>query len=396
MLIGLLGKTNVGKTTFFNAATMLNAQVADHPFTTIEPNVGVAYARTRCVCKEFNVKDNPKRSLCIDGNRFIPVKMIDVAGLVPDAHKGRGLGNKFLDDARQADALIHVVDASGSTDNEGRPCAIGMNDPLNDIQFVELEFDLWLTSIVSRDWAKNAKEAEHRGIKFEHLLAKRLSGLSISEPVIVNVLQEVSKDKGRYSQWDEKDIFEFARALRLRSKPIVIAANKADISTAKENIRRIQATGRIVIPCIAEAELLLKRAAAKGVIEYIPGDPTFKVKDHALREEQKRALERVRILMQEYNGTGVQQSIDATCFNALNLIVVYPVEDADRLSDKDGNVLPDAFMLKQGSTAKDLAMHVHSELAEHFLYAIDARSKQRLGAEYRLKDRDVIKIVSAR
>jgi hypothetical protein len=396
MLIGLLGKTNVGKTTFFNAATMLNAQVADHPFTTIEPNVGVAYARTRCVCKEFNVKDNPKRSLCIDGNRFIPVKMIDVAGLVPDAHKGRGLGNKFLDDARQADALIHVVDASGSTDNEGRPCAIGMNDPLNDIQFVELEFDLWLTSIVSRDWAKNAKEAEHRGIKFEHLLAKRLSGLSISEPVIVNVLQEVSKDKGRYSQWDEKDIFEFARVLRLRSKPIVIAANKADISTAKENIRRIQATGRIVIPCIAEAELLLKRAAAKGVIEYIPGDPTFKVKDHALREEQKRALERVRILMQEYNGTGVQQSIDATCFNALNLIVVYPVEDADRLSDKDGNVLPDAFMLKQGSTAKDLAMHVHSELAEHFLYAIDARSKQRLGAEYRLKDRDVIKIVSAR
>jgi len=396
MLIGLLGKTNVGKTTFFNAATMLNAQVADHPFTTIEPNVGVAYARTRCVCKEFNVKDNPKRSLCIDGNRFIPVKMIDVAGLVPDAHEGRGLGNKFLDDARQADALIHVVDASGSTDNEGRPCAIGMNDPLNDIQFVELEFDLWLTSIVSRDWAKNAKEAEHRGIKFEHLLAKRLSGLSISEPVIVNVLQEVSKDKGRYSQWDEKDIFEFARALRLRSKPIVIAANKADISTAKENIRRIQATGRIVIPCIAEAELLLKRAAAKGVIEYIPGDPTFKVKDHALREEQKRALERVRILMQEYNGTGVQQSIDATCFNALNLIVVYPVEDADRLSDKDGNVLPDAFMLKQGSTAKDLAMHVHSELAEHFLYAIDARSKQRLGAEYRLKDRDVIKIVSAR
>jgi ribosome-binding ATPase YchF (GTP1/OBG family) len=209
-------------------------------------------------------------------------------------------------------------------------------------------------------------------------------------------LQEVSKDKGRYSQWDEKDIFEFARALRLRSKPIVIAANKADISTAKENIRRIQATGRIVIPCIAEAELLLKRAAAKGVIEYIPGDPTFKVKDHTLREEQKRALERVRILMQEYNGTGVQQSIDATCFNALNLIVVYPVEDADRLSDKDGNVLPDAFMLKQGSTAKDLAMHVHSELAEHFLYAIDARSKQRLGAEYRLKDRDVIKIVSAR
>ncbi len=396
MLIGLLGKTNVGKTTFFNAATMLNAQIANHPFTTIEPNVGVAYARSRCVCREFSVKDNPKRSICIDGNRFIPIKMIDVAGLVPDAHKGRGLGNKFLDDARQADALIHVVDASGSTDAEGRACEVGSNDPLKDIEFVELEFDLWLASIVSRDWAKNAKEAEHRGIKFEHLLTKRLSGLAIDEPIIVGVLQDVGKGKGKYSQWDEKDILEFAKALRLRVKPIVIAANKADVSTARENIRRIQATGRLVVPCIAEAELLLKRASSKGLIEYIPGDDTFKVKDNALREEQRRALEKVRVLVQEYNGTGVQRAIDVTCFNALDLITVYPVEDEYRLSDKDGNVLPDAFLLKQGSTVRDLAMHVHTELAEHLLYAIDARSKQRLGAAHRLKDRDIIKIVSAR
>jgi ribosome-binding ATPase YchF (GTP1/OBG family) len=396
MLIGLLGKTNVGKTTFFNACTMLNAQVADHPFTTIEPNVGVAYTRSRCVCKELNVKDNPRRSVCIDGNRFIAVKMIDVAGLVPEAHKGRGLGNKFLDDARQADALIHVVDASGSTDSEGKPCPAGSNDPLKDIEFVELEFDLWLASIISRDWSKNAKEAEHRGTRFESLIAKRLSGLAIDEYTIIDVLGRVSKGKGKYTEWSEKDVLEFARVLRATAKPIVIAANKADISTARDNIERMKASGRIVIPCIAEAELLLKRASSKGMIEYIPGDERFKVKDHGMKEEQRRVLERVRLLMLQYNGTGVQKVIDTLCFDVMNLITVYPVEDVDRLSDRDGNVLPDALLLKHGSTVKDLAMNVHTELAEHFLYAIDARSKQRLGSEYRLKDRDVIKIVSAR
>ncbi|MEO9366008.1 MULTISPECIES: redox-regulated ATPase YchF [Candidatus Nitrosocaldus] len=393
MLIGLLGKTNVGKTTFFNAATMLNAQIADHPFTTIEPNIGVAYVRVDCVCRELKVKDNPRRSVCIDGRRFIPVKMIDVAGLVPDAHKGRGLGNKFLDDARQADVLIHVVDASGSTDSEGRRCEPGSNDPLKDIEFVELEFDLWLASVIARDWARNAKEAEHKGLKMEHILANRLSGLAIGEHVIADTLNEL-KGK-RFSEWDESDMLRFARALRMKAKPIVIAANKADMHTAKPNIERIRATGRMVVPCIAEAELLLRRAASKGMIEYIPGDGTFKVKDGSLTIEQRRALEKVRMLMEEYGGTGVQRAINTAVIDALHMITVYPVEDEHNLTDKDGNVLPDAFLLKQGSTPKDLAMSVHSDLAKNFLYAIDARSKQRLGAEYRLSDRDIIKIVSA-
>ena len=123
MLIGIIGKSNVGKSTFFNAVTDLSVQTANYPFTTIEPNVGVAYVRIECICKEFEVQDNPVHSVCIDGIRFIPVKVIDIAGLVPGAHLGKGIGNKFLDDSRQADALIHVVDASGSTDSEGRPVA---------------------------------------------------------------------------------------------------------------------------------------------------------------------------------------------------------------------------------------------------------------------------------
>ena len=113
--IGLAGKPNAGKSTFFKSATLIDVAIANYPFTTIEPNVGIAYVRTRCVCRELGI-DCGK---CVDGWRFIPVKLIDVAGLVPGAHEGRGLGNEFLDNLRQAEGVIHVVDASGSTDEEG-------------------------------------------------------------------------------------------------------------------------------------------------------------------------------------------------------------------------------------------------------------------------------------
>lgn len=392
MLIGLLGKTNVGKSTFFNAATQLNVPVASHPFTTINPNVGIGYARVKCVCTEFNVKDNPVHSVCIEGNRFIPVKLIDVAGLVPGAHEGRGLGNKFLDDARQSDALIHVVDASGSTDSEGKICAAGTQDPLYDVEFVEKEFDLWLTSIISREWDKMVREAEHQGQKLEQLLANRLSGLAISENDVLDVL---SKFKAKPSTWSKEDLFTFCKALRMKSKPIIIAANKADIQPADQNVERMKKAGRIVIPCASEAELVLRRAASKNLIDYLAGDGSFKVKDNVnLTPEQKKALDLVNALLSKMGSTGVQQVINAACFELLKQIVVYPVEDENKLTDKKGHVLPDAYMLKIGSTAKDLAAAIHSDLAKGFLHAVDARSKQRLGADHKLKDGDVIKIVS--
>ena len=393
MLIGLLGKTNVGKSTFFNAATQLNAPVASHPFTTINPNVGIGYARVKCVCTEFSVKDNPLHSVCIEGNRFIPVKLIDVAGLVPDAHEGRGLGNKFLDDARQSDALIHVVDASGSTDSEGRICPAGTQDPLYDVEFVEKEFDLWLTSIIGRDWDKMVREAEHQGQKLEQLLAKRLSGLAISENDVLDVLSKFKTKK--LSTWSKDDLFEFCRALRMKSKPVIIAANKADIPPAGQNIEKMKKASRIVIPCASEAELLLRRAASKNLIDYLAGDSSFRVKETInLTGEQKKALDLVKALMSKMGSTGVQQVINAACFELLKLVVVYPVEDDYKLTDKKGNVLPDAYMLKIGSTAKDLAAAIHSDLAKGFLHAVDARSKQRLGADHQLKNSDVIKIVS--
>ena len=396
MIIGLIGKANVGKSTFFNAATDLTVPVANYPFTTIEPNVGVAYARTKCVCREFGVQDNPVHSVCIDGNRFIPVKLIDVAGLVPGAHAGKGLGNKFLDDARQADVLIHVIDASASTDNNGRPVRAGTGDPTFDIRFVEEEFDLWIESIIGRDWSKIAREAESQGQKLEQLLAKRLSGLAISEQVITTAIQTSGLSLKKPVTWNHDDVLLLCKVLRTKAKPFVIAANKADLPSAEDNIKKIKAGGLELIPCASEAEALLRKASKKGILHYLPGDASFDVKPNVtLNAPQQKALDIVKGFMQKYGSTGVQEVINIACFKFLRMVEVYPVEDEFKLTDKKGNVLPDVWLLPEGSTAKDLAGAIHADLAKGFLYAIDVRTKQRISANYQLKSGDVIKIASA-
>lgn len=396
MLIGIIGKANVGKSTFFNAATELAVQAANYPFTTINSNVGIIHARQKCVCTEFGVQDNPIHSICIEGNRFIPLNLIDIAGLVPGAHLGKGLGNKFLDDARQADALIHIVDASGSTDSEGKPISPGTGDPISDIRFVEEEFDLWLASVVSRDWNKLSREAESQGQKLEQMLAKRLSGLAIGSRQIADALDETGLRYKKTISWTQEDIFNFCKTIRLKSKPIVLAANKADLPTVDKNINAMKKTGRDVIVCASEAENLLRRAAKKGIIHYLPGDNSFNIKQEAkLNDQQKKALSIISNILSKYGSTGIQEVINYACFKLLNLIVVYPVEDELKLTDKKGNILPDARLLPQGSTARDLARTIHADLVKGFLYAIDIRSKQRLSSEYKLKNNDVIKIVSA-
>jgi len=392
MQIGLLGKTNVGKSTFFSAATQTTAQIGNYPFTTIEPNVGIAYVKTDCACKHFKL--NHFNQLCINGTRYIPIKLIDVAGLVPGAHEGKGLGNKFLDDARQAQVLIHVVDASGSTDIQGQPVPVGSHDPLEDVKFVEEEFDQWMFQILQREWQKLTRELESKSGKIIHAIAQRFSGLGIDEYDIETVLHHMNLQTKKPQEWSNPDLLMFVKELRKKTRPIIIAANKADLCHDLKILDELKKSHNSMA-CSAETELLLRKAAKGGLIDYLPGQVTFKIKEGiSLNPQQQKALDLAQKVLSKLGGTGIQQILDAACFDLLKLITVFPVEDETKLCNKNGEVLPDAKLLPVGSTAKDLARVIHDDLAKGFLHAVDAKTKQRVGADHQLKNGDVLKIVS--
>ncbi|MEM2321333.1 MAG: redox-regulated ATPase YchF [Candidatus Bathyarchaeia archaeon] len=398
MMVGIVGKPNVGKSTFFSAATLATVEIASYPFTTIKPNKGIGYFKTRCVCREFNVKDEPVNSICINGIRFIPVELIDCAGLVPDAWQGRGLGNQFLDEIRKADALIHIIDVSGSTDIEGRIVKPGFHDPLEDIKFLEKELTMWFAQIIRKDWPRIARTAETRAADLPSLLEERLSGLAVKRWHVIEALKAAGLGSETPTRWSEDDFLSFVDALRRISKPMLIVANKMDLPFAEENLKRLKETGYIVIPCCAEAELALMRAAERGLIEYIPGESDFKVKDPSkITERQLSALKAIKErILDKYGSTGVQDAINAAFRTLLNMIVVYPVADPEKLIDHYGRVLPEARLIPRGTTARELAYMIHTELGESFIYAVDSRTKRRLGEDYQLNDRDVISIVSAK
>jgi hypothetical protein len=392
MQIGLIGKANVGKSTFFSAATETIVQSGNFPFTTIEPNVGVTYVKTDCACK--NLKTHCGNNLCLEGTRFVAIKLIDVAGLVPGAHEGKGLGNQFLTDAMQADALVHVVDISGSTDIQGQPVSIGTHDPMEDIKFVEEEFDLWFKQIFDREWPKLIKEIEQKRTKVSDGLAHRFTGIGINESYIDQVLNKMSLKSKNLKEWSELDIMNFLKSLRKISKPMLIASNKADLCEDLDIIKKIS-ENFTTIACSAETELLLKKATKAGLIDYVSGNISFNGKEDAnLSNEQNNALHLAKNVLTKLGVTGVQKILNSIVFDVLKMVVVFPVEDETKLSNKDGQVLPDAKLLPSNSTAKDLAFIIHQDIGKGFLHAIDAKTKQRISADHNLKNGDIIKIVS--
>ncbi|MEM2122091.1 MAG: redox-regulated ATPase YchF [Candidatus Bathyarchaeia archaeon] len=397
--IGLVGKTNTGKTTFFNASTLMSAEVSTYPFTTKKPNTGRAYVQSICVCRELGVRDNPRNSLCIDGWRFIPVELVDLPGLIKGAHKGRGLGTQFLGVIGQADALVHVVDASGSVDAEGRITRPGMGNPVADIYDVETEIILWFADIIKRGQKQIGKDVRGGRPLTSSALTRTLAGLKVKRSHVENALELSGLADKPFESWNEEDIMEFARKIRDISKPTIIVANKMDLAKADENYQRLTEafSDRIVIPASSEAELALRRAENQGLIKYVPGEETFKVLDDGLlTKEQRWALSYVQSrVLSKWIRTGVQFALNICAFKLLGMNVVYPVEDLSNLSDKEGNILPDAFLTPPEATVKDLAVQIHSDLAKGLLYALDARTGLRLPVEYKLRDRDVVHIVSA-
>jgi ribosome-binding ATPase len=390
--IAVTGKPNVGKSSFFNSATLSEVEVASYPFTTIDANKAVAHVITTCPCTEMEVTCNPRNSKCVEGKRLIPVELVDVAGLVPGAHEGRGLGNKFLDDLRQARAFIHIIDASGSTDEEGRPCEAGSHDPLDDVEFLEHEITMWLFGILKKNWNRMIRKVMSERLKFAVVIAEQLSGTGIMLEDVIESTKLVSKD---YDKWEDSDIITVLDDLLKRAKPMLIIANKADLPTAEENIERLKEKYVNVIPASAESELALIRAAEAGLIDYFPGSSDFEIlKPEKLTDNQMKALNYIKEhVLGKYGSTGVQKALNTIVFDTLNMITVYPVEDEHKLCDKKGNVLPDAILIRKGSKPKDLAYVIHTDIGDSFMHAMDARKCMRVSSDHELVDGDIISIV---
>ena len=397
-LVGVVGKANVGKSTFFAAATLKPVEIAGFPFTTLKANRGVAYVRSACACRELGVKDEPVNSACVDGVRLVPVEVIDCPGLIRGAHQGKGLGNQFLDEVRRADALIVVCDAAGATDENGQPVPLGSHDPIDDVRMFESEFDLWILGIVRKDWDKISRTAEAGKENIDRHLDEKLTGLGMNRGHVSAAVEVAGLDPYKARSWSGEGLARFVSELRKASKPLIVAANKADLGPAEENVRRLKEIGFKVVPTCAEAEFALRRAAAAGLVRYTPGDRDFEViNPSGLSEAQRRALETVRDrVFRRWGGTGVQDTINAAFFELLDTITVYPVEDAEKLTDHYGRVLPDCHLVPKGTTAKQFAGIIHTDLAQSFLFAINARTKKRLGDDYVLKNNDIIQIVAAK
>jgi ribosome-binding ATPase YchF (GTP1/OBG family) len=392
--IGIVGKPNAGKSTFFAAATLKDVKISPTPFTTIDPNVGIGYVRIDgCPCAHINC--NPRSYVVIDGVCFAPVELIDVAGLVPGAWQGRGLGNQFLDHLRRAPVLIHVVDASGSTDEEGRLVKPGTHDPVADVQFLEREVDMWIASILRRDWDRVVRLVEFSKRDLVEVLMEKLAGLGMGRAQVEKALVDADLAKRPPSKWSEEDLYRFSHLARAYSKPIVIAANKIDLPEGEEGYRRLRQAypDRIIVPTSAEAELALRRAAAKGLIKYKPGDSSFEILGE-LTPQQKAVLDKIAELMKKWGGTGVTKAINLAVFDALKYVVVYPVEDEKKLSDKNGNVLPDLLLVPRTFTARDVAYAIHTELGKRFVAAIDVRTGRRLASDEPVTNGAILKILA--
>ncbi|MFW6436512.1 MAG: redox-regulated ATPase YchF [Halococcoides sp.] len=387
--VALAGKPNAGKSTLYEAATRAEVDVGNYPFTTIDANRGITYARTECPCLDRATRCDSDH--CRDGTRYVPVELLDVAGLVPGAHEGRGLGNQFLDALTDADVILHVVDAAGATDSEGEPVEPGSHDPVTDVDFVAEELDRWLAGVVADNWEGIERQARSPDFDFEAALTEFCTGIGATATDVARILRGMDYDLDPRA-WTDEDRRQLAREIRRRTKPMVVVANKVDRADP-ETVERLEAAAEYVVPASAEHERALRRAAEADLVAYDPGDADFEILGDP-GADQRAALAEITDLLDRHGSTGVQRAIDTAVYDVLDRITVYPVQNAGDWTDGDGRMLPDAHLLSADATPVDLAYAVHSDIGDGYLHAIDARENREISDDTTLSEGDVIAIVS--
>lgn len=379
MKIGVIGRTNVGKSTFFKAMTLEDVQIEDRPFTTIDPNHGIGYVTVPCPEKEFKTKCSPHNSPCENGTRFVPVEVIDVAGLVLGASEGKGLGNKFLSEAMEADALIQVIDISGNTDSSGARTT--GYDPGEDVEMVQNELTKWVASVISRANVKSGADPAEN-------IYKSLSGLKFSFQTVKEAVKSVG-----VKTLDGETSMAISRFVLKKDKPMIVACNKMDATDdVKDKIEKLKERfDYTFVPCSAAAELTLKEAHKHGFISYT-GDGFTNIKD--LTKEQEKGLEIIRSILDKYGGTGIQKVVNSLVFDVIGDKVVFTVEDEKKLTDGRGRVLPDAYVVGPSYTPRDVAELVHSEVAANYKGALDCRSNLKVKNDEPVKNGQILKIMT--